>query len=147
MAAFVSFGGGLGLLRTDAQRKTCSRVVACKTVESPYDGASFPPSFGGGNNKANGGGNGRGRDNGGDGDSADDDGAFKGMGALWAAYMAALEVQPLLVKCTSAFALACVGDIMAQYIEAGRESVVNWKRTISMGVTAAVIAAPMFHFL
>lgn len=72
----------------------------------------------------------------------------------WRAYMRLLEMYPLAIKMLTAAVIGALSDLIAQCVESSGSHwfswlpmFVDWQRVSAFGIVAALLTAPMLHYL
>jgi len=103
---------------------------------------------GGGGGGAGGGGAGGGGGGGGDGGGGgQSSGGNGGVRALWAAYLNALEKNPLATKCATSGVLNALGDLFAQFaFDDAAKNGIDWRRAGIFTFLGGFLVGPTLHF-
>ena len=126
----VGFGG--------ARRRWWTRT----TAGAGRRGATTTTRGGGGGGGGAGGGGGG--DGGGGGQSSGGNG---GVRALWAAYLNALEKNPLATKCATSGVLNALGDLFAQFaFDDAAKNGIDWRRAGIFTFLGGFLVGPTLHF-
>ena len=98
-------------------------------------------------NGGNGGGGNGGNGGNGDGFGSSNDGQNGGVRALWAAYLGALEKNPLPTKMATSGVLNALGDLFAQFaFDDAANKGVDWRRAGIFTVLGSFLVGPALHF-
>ena len=87
------------------------------------------------------------RGGGGGGGNGGGDGAAGGVQTLWAAYLNALEKNPLATKCATSGVLNALGDLFAQFsFDDAAKKGIDWRRAGVFTFLGGALVGPALHF-